>query len=105
MHTERPISKEEAGAFEDAVAALDNWAGEDKEPEVLFRGERWTIGIVCNFAALFSDPMPEGVFGLLCALAIKHYVELPDDYSYASGAKCLRVVHNKYMNRREARRQ
>jgi hypothetical protein len=28
MHTERPITKDEADAFEDAVAALDDWAGE-----------------------------------------------------------------------------
>jgi predicted RNA-binding protein with PUA domain len=44
MHTERPIAKDEADAFDDAVAALDNWPGEDKEPEVVFRGERCTIG-------------------------------------------------------------
>ena len=63
MHTERPIAKDEADAFDDAVAALDNWPGEDKEPEVVFCGERCTIGTVCNLVALFSDPMPEGYTG------------------------------------------
>ena len=46
MHTERPITKDEADAFDDAVAALDNWAGEDTEPKVIFRGKRCTIGTV-----------------------------------------------------------
>ena len=105
MHTERPITKDEADAFDDAVAALDNWAGEDTEPKVIFRGERCTIGTVCNLAALFSDPMPEGMYGLLYSLALEHYVEPPDDYSYASGANCLRAVRNKYMARLDARRQ
>jgi len=105
MHTERPITKDEADAFDDAVAALDNWANEDKEPEVLLRTERCTIGTVCNFVALFSYPMPAGIYGLLYSLALQHYVEPPDDYTYASGAKCLRAVRNKYMTRLDARRQ
>ena len=87
MHTERPIAKDEADAFDDAVAALDNWAGEDTEPKVIFRGECCTIGTVCNLAALFSDSMPEGMYGLLYSLALQHYVEPPGDYSYASGAQ------------------
>jgi hypothetical protein len=105
MHTERPITKDEADAFDDAVAALDNWAGEDTEPKVIFRGECCTIGTVCNLAALFSDSMPEGMYGLLYSLALQYYVEPPDDYSYASGAKCLRAVRNKCVARLEARRQ
>jgi len=105
MHTERPITKDEADAFEDAVAALDDWAGEHPEPKVLFRGERCTIGTVCNLVGLFTESMPEGMYGLLYSFALQHYVEPPDDCSYASGAKCLRAVRNKYMARIEARRQ
>jgi len=105
MHTERPIRKDEADAFEDAVFVLDSWAGEDKEPEVAFRGESCTIGTICNLAGLFSDLVPEGVYGLLYSLALQYYVDPPDDHSYASGAKCLRAVHTRYMASLRAKRQ
>src|SRR4051812_34941287 len=105
MHAERPVTKHEADAFDDAVAALDSWAGEDTEPKVLLHGERCTIGTVFNRLGLFSDPMPAGIYGLVYSLALQHYVEPPDDYTYASGAKCLRAVRNKCVARIEAGRQ
>ena len=105
MHPERPITKHEADAFDDAVAAIDSWAGEDTEPKVLLHGERCTIGTVCDLIGLFSEPMPAGIYGLLYSLALQHYVEPPDDYIYASGAKCLRAVHNKCVARIDAERQ
>jgi len=48
--------------------------------------------------------MPAGIYGFLYSLALQHYIDSPDDYTYASGAKCLRAIHNKYMARIEAGR-
>ena len=47
-----------------------------------------------NLAPLFSDPMPEGMYGLSHSLALQYYVDPSDDYSCASGSKCLRAVRN-----------
>jgi hypothetical protein len=105
MHTERRIRKDEADAFEDAVAALDSWTDEHKEPQVTFRGEGCAIGTVCNLVRLFSDPMPKGLYGMLYSLALQYYVEPPDDHSYASGAVCLRAVHTRYMASLRTRRE
>ena len=74
MHPERPITKREADAFDDAVAVIDSWSGEDTEPKVVLHGERYTVGTVCDLIGLFSEPMPAGIYGLLYSLALQHYI-------------------------------
>ena len=92
MHVERPMNRDEAHAFNAAVAAFDNWAGESEEPEVFVGAQSFRIGAVCNFAELFNEPMPDGMHESLCRLAAKHSAKAPDSRSYVSGARCLRAL-------------
>ena len=102
MHPERPITKHDADAFDGARRSTVG--PERRRNRRCFHGERCTVGTVCDHIGLFSAPMPAGIYGFLYSLALQHYIDSPDDYTYASGAKCLRAIHNKYMARIEAGR-
>lgn len=90
--------KDRADAFNKAIAALHNWTAEEKrdtaaEPSIV---QRYSIDEICDLLEAFDGPMPENAYQFLCWLADQHSGEPPQDRSYASGAKCLRSLWDKY---------
>jgi hypothetical protein len=102
-----PIPQDRADAFNKAIAAFHNWTIEENrdsliEPEIV---QRHSISAVCNFVEAFNDPMPDNVYQFLCWLAAEQSGAAPDNPSYASGARCLRALRDKYMARHEEQRK
>ena len=98
MPCDCPMPADRADAFNKAIAALHNWIVEDKrdkllEPTIV---QRHTIAAVCDFVEVFNEPMPDNVYRFLCWLAAEHSGTAPQDRSYASGARCLRMIRDSH---------
>jgi hypothetical protein len=95
----RPIPPEYRDAFNQAVAAFDNWLYGAPEPPISFEGKAHSIASICEGVMCFAGPAPDEIYNLVCQKAhdFRHGLEAntkydcsgPKDDSYASVAECL----------------
>jgi hypothetical protein len=95
-----PIPREWIDAFNSAVAAFDNWRRDGgPEPTVSANGRPTSLDLVAGVVAHFAGKMPDAEYQILQSHAdrIFHGTGLPEDNSYASGARCLlkMVLHKR----------
>lgn len=99
---ERPPTKNECDAFEDAVADLINWERGVALREVSLDRKNYPIDAIFSLMTIFSDPAPDKLYNAVCNLAqqfrdglesVGHECAGPEDHSYASVAHCALMLH------------
>jgi hypothetical protein len=83
-----PIPEEVAEAFWEAVYLFTTWDAVGGEPLVTRLGTPTPISAVCERAAEFKDPLPNGVLDQLNNEAVLMGTPRPEN-SYVSAAQCL----------------
>jgi len=90
----KPIPRDLATAFCEAVLSYQDWASGNAEPTVVFCGHVEPISTICAMVESFKgDQIPGDIFLHLCACMrvgdqnLK--IDLASDHSYSKAADCL----------------
>jgi hypothetical protein len=95
VETDRTITQELADAFRAAIETYATWIRDGGHaPKVQVRRDLLDIESVCVLVSSFADLMPSGEHDRLCELAgrVGEGSMAPADYTYQSGAQCLRSL-------------
>ena len=88
-----PITPELVEAFDNAVAAFNNWSPYLPESEVSLNRRPYSMSTICIFVGKFADQMSDNIVGALLSYMHFQHRELKEmlgkDQSYATGARCL----------------
>jgi hypothetical protein len=98
MVSKDPIPEDIRQAFHLAIGngwGFANWHSGGSPPEILLGQKAFRIEAICDFASNFTDQMPDGIYNRLCAVVARYYIELPEDQTYASGARSLLALCHK----------
>jgi hypothetical protein len=95
--TEAPIPDDLRDAFQEAIgASFGNWLMGGPAPEIFLNGRAYFIEAICARVLRFPDAMPDYAYDELCGV-LRNFAtgDLPEDRTYASGARCLLALCNR----------
>lgn len=104
MSAERPIPQRLVDAFRNAVVAADGWRQGEDEMSLRFAGKSYTIREIADFAAQYSDLMPDDTDWLIRKLAASMHRQVPVNKTFAKGGKCLRAIYDEIARQKKQRR-